>query len=1054
MLGSTLLTFTLLALRVSAVPSPKDSNVKMGLHGIEHDTSVIISTLTDSGEKVTFEVDIDLDDGASLSSTSGTSSGTSSSSSSISSTSSSAGTNVGNTPASNGVSYSTSNSGVGSGSNSGVVYNTYTTNNVVNNYNNYYDFGNSTGAIPAGAYTSLIPAPIPGLNLHSTDNLAANSTAQIFYQHDQSDPTAPVSYALLTIPNALYPIVNLDHSALISSISCNSTACTIKLTSHDALVAFTANWNGKSGSVLLIASGVTFTDGATSSNSTTDHLASDADLTVVAQFTSLTFVDVVNPSANMTLDLGHGYLNQTGSQAAQSGSGAVFNSFNSTSTNSTTPSNGTVSSAIVNGNSTGCGSDVDFDICLDNKIGYMDADHMNLAQLFPGVDSQTLSGLSRRDLTLDRRGLFSKIGNFITSKIIQPVYQEAKKVLPAAVSKTLDTIVDKSTQFLRDTLGAAYDTVSKYTSAEWHPFQTTLSLNMAPQYGLVDLTPVRGSKWGVSNLLFNRKGDKGEISIYCVRCGASGQLAFDSKIVFSLVGGLTAGQFSANGDAHAAFGLGIIASYSDKYTPDPTKIFSVPLAPLSVKGIINVGPQLVFSVGHSYSINANGYMMGRIALDWDKISNTIDLVGSNTGFTGWTPRVTYDHDAGGQIDLSASISAIVAIEVSVDILNGKFTRGVSIREVPSATLEAASAFGSTAPTGNAALCPTGVEVTLSLKNSVQYGLKLTSGPETDKDMGDPYVLDKAYQKCVDLGLYVSLLLLLGVGRLTFVDSKQTSSQVTTTTNTNTNTNSSTTTTTSTNNNSTTVDLTSNNSTTSANNGTSSTDLSSNTTVTGNSTTSGNDTSVNLPAPTYNNATLQDEYSYTNKDNSTADDTTYDGRISIGSMDGSLEIKWNNNGNLYVIPATNEELDTSNFFLVEDEVIYGDTFNDTNPRYLHAYTDTLQSLGVSRLRLAPVDQMPLTSVYVTFNRYQVTDASNQPVDVLLATTTSTDPEVYYYPVVCVYGDKQYSKLFLATDPDAGVKVLQDVQYQATITGGLVSSCAYLPLVEAEGATYRR
>ena len=32
-----------------------------------------------------------------------------------------------------------------------------------------------------------------------------------------------------------------------------------------------------------------------------------------------------------------------------------------------------------------------------------------------------------------------------------------------------------------------------------------------------------------------------------------------------------------------------IASYSDKYAPDPTKIFSVPLAPLSVKGIINVG---------------------------------------------------------------------------------------------------------------------------------------------------------------------------------------------------------------------------------------------------------------------------------------------------------------------------------------------------------------------------------------------------------------------------------------------------------------------------------
>ncbi|EEB98578.1 hypothetical protein MPER_01890, partial [Moniliophthora perniciosa FA553] len=111
---------------------------------------------------------------------------------------------------------------------------------------NYYNYGNSTGPIPAGAYTALIPAPIPGLNLQSTNNLVANNTAQMFYQHDQADPTAPTSYALLTIPNALYPTVILDHSALISSITSTSTNVTIKLTSRDALVALAANWRGTS----------------------------------------------------------------------------------------------------------------------------------------------------------------------------------------------------------------------------------------------------------------------------------------------------------------------------------------------------------------------------------------------------------------------------------------------------------------------------------------------------------------------------------------------------------------------------------------------------------------------------------------------------------------------------------------------------------------------------------------------------------------------------------------------------------------------------------------
>jgi hypothetical protein len=61
-------------------------------------------------------------------------------------------------------------------------------------------------------------------------------------------------------------------------------------------------------------------------------------------------------------------------------------------------------------------------------------------------------------------------------------------------------------------------------------------------------------------------------------------------------------------------------------------------------------------------------------------------------------------------------------------------------------------------------------------------------------------------------------------------------------------------------------------------------------------------------------------------------------------------------------------------------------------------------------------------------------------VLLASTSAGD---YYYVVTCLI-DEQLPKLFLVSDPVAGLATLEDPALQDTLTGGDVTQCGLLPL----------
>lgn len=85
---------------------------------------------------------------------------------------------------------------------------------------------------------------------------------------------------------------------------------------------------------------------------------------------------------------------------------------------------------------------------------------------------------------------------------------------------------------------------------------------------------------------------------------------------------------------------------------------------------------------------------------------------------------------------------------------------------------------------------------------------------------------------------------------------------------------------------------------------------------------------------------------------------------IHMHDDDFRIRWSQNGNVYFVPpekaprVADSAKDWSGWFAADESG--GLIVGDTHGRFFHAYVDTLDELGVSRLRLHEPDQMPRTT----------------------------------------------------------------------------------------------
>lgn len=472
----------------------------------------------------------------------------------------------------------------------------------------------------------------------------------------------------------------MDHSSLISDLTCDATSLSVKFTSQVAFDTAQSHWSVEASSFVAITSN----PACASISGQHEYVLvnkitfSPDGLSATASITLIDLTQAVGDNNPVDVQLGNFTLsNGDGSGSFSAGGPGGPGGF----TNSSSPP-----PSSTNPDS----SSPDFDVALDELIGFLDVDdEAYWPQLYPGVTGETFSDFAGEDIgpvlpaqpekkrrssqthvykRLERRGWFSSVVNTVknaASTIANTASNVASSVAKAA-SDAKDKVVE--------TAAKAYDALNPFTPRTFTPIDN--DLNFATPKGS-DSTP-----WGNGKQLLSKTEKGGAIAIYCVGCGVQGKIHVTGTVTF-IVGKLSvSGNLKANGAVQAALELGIVASYTNtwSYTRD---IATVPLSPLSIPGIITIGPQVTLSAGGSLTVEAVGQLLAGAVLDWPAIQATIDIGDlSASSASGFTPHVNPVFEVRAAVSASADAFLTLAIGFGIDILAGTIKKQVALVEKP------------------------------------------------------------------------------------------------------------------------------------------------------------------------------------------------------------------------------------------------------------------------------------------------------------------------------------------------------------------------------------
>lgn len=169
------------------------------------------------------------------------------------------------------------------------------------------------------------------------------------------------------------------------------------------------------------------------------------------------------------------------------------------------------------------------------------------------------------------------------------------------------------------------------------------------------------------------------------------------------------------------------------------------------------------------------------------------------------------------------------------------------------------------------------------------------------------------------------------------------------------------------------------------------------------------------------------------------------------------------GNIYVTSVDVSESTTvycSEMWSVYNDLLVG----DGSGRVIHYYKNTMDKVGVSRLRVSDDELLPVEAVVVALAPYEsgndtttITKRQNETVSGSDSTDNddigyeyyAVDPEFnLFYLAICTYANNAMPRLFLIRDPEEGITALQSKDIEYSITGGTVDTCSLIPLVEGK------
>ncbi|KAF7345238.1 hypothetical protein MSAN_01900400 [Mycena sanguinolenta] len=230
-----------------------------------------------------------------------------------------------------------------------------------------------------------------------------------------------------------------------------------------------------------------------------------------------------------------------------------------------------------------------------------------------------------------------------------------------------------------------------------------------------------------------------------------GFLKHRSKFRFSLTKGFVNAEVElVDGRLDFSAGIGILFDLMYSGTLREKSLPRIPLSPLTIPGIIIVGPFVAVNMGLGYEIGAKGKFLARTNIGWSNMKAKVDMLnGAKSSVKEWTstiPVSVVSLELEGYAKLGPFVTA--GLEFGVDILKGKLdiSAGVETKVSLPVGVSAAITTNNTAET-QFQDCR-GFNITLEIKAEIYAQLQL--GP-LKKPYGNQEIpFPTLFSKCIKL----------------------------------------------------------------------------------------------------------------------------------------------------------------------------------------------------------------------------------------------------------------------------------------------------------------
>ncbi|KAI1817053.1 hypothetical protein GGS20DRAFT_535201 [Poronia punctata] len=218
---------------------------------------------------------------------------------------------------------------------------------------------------------------------------------------------------------------------------------------------------------------------------------------------------------------------------------------------------------------------------------------------------------------------------------------------------------------------------------------------------------------------FNLAGSGDIFTVQCAKCGVHGELSTEGHLAFSIQNGITEGYVALNNDRDftidAIFGLTLESQFDKPIKSLGQQIAAIPLSPLAIPGIITLGPEITIKGAVDLILNGKAELLigGTLSIGPGRAQLSVVAKKANK-LQGFTPSFKPVAKFQG-LNLSATLELglPIAIEVGLDVLNGKFKKSVGLINKPSIYGTAAVSIGGQDPNA----CQ-GVEISIGAKNRI------------------------------------------------------------------------------------------------------------------------------------------------------------------------------------------------------------------------------------------------------------------------------------------------------------------------------------------------